>query len=84
MGGGLPQPQPERGNLQATLASSTVGPLQSPGVSHHPITCRGDLRYEPDGTLCCEHASVPPEGVRTRLCVGHSLALLLIELAQHL
>lgn len=75
---------PNGGKLQATLASSTAGPPQAPGVSHHPITCRGDLRYEPDGTFCCEHASVPPEDIRTRLCVDHSLALLLIELAQHL
>jgi hypothetical protein len=67
-------------NLQAALAASSAGP-QAAGAPHHPITCRSDLRYEPDGTFCCEHASVPPTDLRTRLCVAHSVAVLLLELA---
>lgn len=73
---------PEGINLQATLASASAG--EQVVAPHHPITCRSDLRYEPDGTLCCEHASVPPEDPRTRLCVHHSVAVLLIELARQL
>ncbi|MGH8973673.1 MAG: hypothetical protein ACRD0C_10780 [Acidimicrobiia bacterium] len=66
-------------NLQATLASASAGPGAT--GPHHPITCRSDLRYEGDGTLRCEHASVPPDDLRTRWCVDHSVAVLLIELA---
>lgn len=73
-------PAPEGVNLQATLAAATIGPQAV--APHHPITCRSDLRYESDGALCCEHASVPPEDLRTRLCVDHSVAVLLIEFAR--
>lgn len=69
-------------NLQATLsASSAMPPPEGYPIPHHPITCGGELRYAEDGTFGCEHAEVPPGDLRTRQCIDHSLALLLIELA---
>jgi len=73
-------------NLQATLStSSAVGNEEAAMVRpHHPITCASDLRFEPDGTLTCEHATAPSDDQRTLVCVNHSLALLLMELALEL
>jgi hypothetical protein len=73
-------------NLQATLSSATApGGPQVPTVHpHHPITCVSELRLEADGTFACEHTSAPSGDPRTQGCLNHSLALLLIELAQHL
>jgi|GraSoiStandDraft_4_1057263.scaffolds.fasta_scaffold2972444_2 hypothetical protein len=73
-------------NLQATLssASATAGPDASTVLPHHPITCPSDLRLEPDGTLACQHSTAPSGDGRTQSCLNHSLALLLIELAQSL
>ena len=69
-------------NLQATLSSSSAGDNAAPSVQpHHPITCTSALRLEPDGSLVCEHAAAPAEDQRTRSCLNHSLALLLMELA---
>ena len=70
-------------NLQATLSSSSaLGNDTATGVRpHHPITCNSTLRLEPDGSLACDHAEAPGDDQRTRVCVNHSLALLLIELA---
>ncbi|MGH9039202.1 MAG: hypothetical protein ACRDZ3_03130 [Acidimicrobiia bacterium] len=72
-------------NLQATLsASSATGPWETFVAPHHPITCSGELRYEPDGCLRCDHAMAPPGDVRTQFCLDHSVALLLIELSTDL
>lgn len=67
-------------NLQATLsATSADQTLYSP---HHPITCNSMLAYHEDGRFECEHASVPADDQRTKHCLDHSIALLLIEIAQ--
>jgi hypothetical protein len=73
-------------NLQATLSSASATTNDQTPVArpHHPITCSSHLRLEPDGSFMCDHASVPADDQRTRFCVNHSLALLLIELAQEL
>ena len=71
--------------LQATLSSaSALAPDAGTLNPHHPITCSSELRLEPDGTLACEHATAPAGDPRTRSCLNHSLALLLVELAQSL
>jgi hypothetical protein len=72
-------------NLQGTLSSSSAGTPPDEAVSpHHPITCTTELRLEDDGTFACRHASAPSGDLRTRSCINHSVALLLIELAQEL
>lgn len=74
-GGGNSAPQ-----LQSTIAAATAtGDTEV--HPHHPITCTSKIYYEEDGTFRCEHASAPPDNVRTQQCLTHSLALLLIELA---
>ena len=71
--------------LQSTLSSASAcvdGRLVAP---HHPITCaRGELRYEEDGAFSCDHGAVEPHDPRTQACIVHSIALLIIELAQEL
>jgi len=37
-----------------------------------------------DGSLVCDHEVTPANDERTRFCVNHSLALLLLELAYEL
>jgi len=73
-------------NLQATLSSaSATGDEAATSVRpHHPITCTSALRLEPDGSLVCDHAAAPAGDQRTRSCLNHSLALLLMELALEL
>ena len=73
-------------NLQATLSSATAtaGPRLPTVDPHHPITCASELRLEPDGTFACEHSEAPSGDPRTQFCLNHSVALLLIELAQTL
>jgi hypothetical protein len=72
-------------NLQATLSLSSANGSEEPIVKpHHPITCSSPLRYEQDGTFACGHAVVPPGDVRTQSCLDHTVALLLLELCQHL
>ena len=71
-------------NLQATLSSSSVTDAEPTVRPHHPITCATDLRLETDGSLACEHAEAPSDDPRTRFCLNHSLALLLMELALEL
>jgi hypothetical protein len=72
-------------NLQATLSSCSASGDEAAVVRpHHPITCTSELRLEPDGSLLCDHAAAPADDQRTRACVNHSLALLLIELALNL
>lgn len=70
-------------NLQGTLsaASAVAGHPVSP---HHPITCASNLRLEEDGAFACEHAAVPADDMRTRQCIEHSIAMLLIEVAVQL
>jgi hypothetical protein len=74
-GGGL--------KLQATLSSSSsgTGEVLTP---HHPITCNGDLRFEVDGSLACNHSAAPPDDIRTQFCIDHSISLLLMELSAEL
>ncbi len=72
-------------NLQATLsASSAMSTPEGAPTPHHPITCTSKLRFEEDNTFGCEHAEVPPGDLRTQYCLGHTVALLLIELARDL
>ena len=71
-GGGL--------KLQATLSSSSSGTGETL-VPHHPITCNGQLRFEEDGSFCCEHTAAPPGDIRTQFCIDHSISLLLMELS---
>ncbi len=72
-------------NLQSTLSSSSATADVAAAIRpHHPITCTSDLRLEPDGSLLCEHAAAPAGDQRTRACLNHSLALLLMELALNL
>jgi hypothetical protein len=72
-------------NLQATLSlSSATGPDEPIIKPHHPITCSSPLRYEEDGSFACQHASVPPDDVRTQSCLDHTVALLLMELIEKL
>lgn len=70
--------------LQASLAAASAGTYADLPKPHHPITCDGNLRYLEDGTFACPHTAVPPEDVRTKLCLDHSVALLLVELAREL
>ena len=74
-GGGL--------KLQATLSSSSSGTGETL-APHHPITCNGDLRFEDDGRLRCDHTEAPPDDVRTQFCIDHSISLLLMELSANL
>lgn len=72
-------------NLQATLSASTAtGPWETFVVPHHPITCAGELHYDSDGCLSCDHAIAPPGDLRTQFCLDHSVALLLVELSSEL
>lgn len=72
-------------NLQATLsASSAMPPPEGYPIPHHPICCGDDLRYEEDESFSCPHSTVPPGDPRTKACVNHSLALLIIELGRNL
>ncbi len=73
-------------NLQATLSSSSgTGNDAATSIQpHHPITCSSALRLEPDGSLTCDHAEASGDDERTRFCLNHSLALLLMELASDL
>ena len=69
--------------LQATLSSSSSGTGETL-VPHHPITCNGHLRFEDDGSLCCDHTEAPPGKVRTQFSIDHSSSLLLMELSASL
>lgn len=67
-------------NLQSALSFSSAAHAEDLVKPHHPITCRTNLRLEPDGALCCDHAAAPPDDHRTQHCIDHSIALLLVEL----
>jgi hypothetical protein len=66
-------------NLQATLSASSA--MAGDVMPHHPITCTSTLWFHEDGTLQCEHARTEPGDERTKYCIDHSIALLLIEVA---
>ena len=76
VGSGTPQ-------LQSTISASTSDNDNSV-YPHHPITCPSKLYYEEDGTFSCEHATAPPDNPRSKQCVNHSIALLIIELGMAL
>lgn len=66
--------------LQSTISAATsgVGELP-PGVLHHPITCTSELGFDSEGVLSCSHYKVPADDMRTKACLVHSLAILIIE-----
>lgn len=69
--------------LQAVLASTSI--MDEPTNYHHPIACyEGGLRLDGDGALHCDHATAGPDSPRTRTCLNHSVAVLLMELAANL
>ena len=69
--------------LQSTISAATSG-SGSEVNPHHPITCTGNIYYDEDGTFRCEHATAPPDNARSKQCVSHSIALLIIELGMKL
>lgn len=70
-------------DLQGVLAASN--PPGEISAQHHPISCRSDtLWLAEDGSMGCEHGSVSPESRRTRGCIDHSIAILIIEEASKL
>lgn len=73
--GGMSAPQ-----LQSTCSAATSGVL-SPGLQgpHHPITCTSKLYWDEDDTFSCEHSSVPGDDPRSKSCLIHSMALMIIE-----
>jgi hypothetical protein len=71
-------------SLQAALSSSTAGASEVAVLPHHPITCRGELWLGDDGSFSCDHATAPSGEARSQLCIDHSIAILLVELAQEL
>lgn len=83
MSGFIPGGSSGNSQLQSTIAAATAAG-HSDVLPHHPITCGDKIYYEEDGTFRCEHATSPPENVRSQQCVTHSMALLLIELAMQL
>jgi hypothetical protein len=71
-------------DLQATLAAANPQTDPAP-VPHHPLACReGRLWLDDDGRMGCEHAQVPADDRRTRGCIDHSVAILLLEEAAKL
>jgi hypothetical protein len=71
-------------SLQGALSSASAGASDVAVLPHHPITCQSSLEFHGDGRLSCEHATAPPGEVRTQLCLDHSVAILLLELARQL
>lgn len=67
--------------LQSTISAATsgIGELP-PGVPHHPITCTDDIHFDEDGSFSCKHSEVPAGDPRTKACLIHSLAILIIEI----
>lgn len=70
-------------NLQATLSAASA-PSAANYEPHHPICCQTTLRLEEDNSFSCDHLTVPADDPRTRSCIDHSVALLIIELASKL
>lgn len=72
-------------NLQATIASATSTVGWEIVTPHHPIVCNaGELFYDEDGVLSCEHVKPEKGDGRTQQAVNHSVAMLLFELASKL
>ena len=66
--------------FQSAVSSTTSCNWKLPdGDPHHPITCTDKIYFDEHGTFACEHGEVPPDDERTKACLNHSLALLLIE-----
>jgi len=63
-------------SLQATLSASSAGLSD---MLHHPITCQSKLWLHENGSLECEHHKAEPDDPRTRACIDHTIALLLLE-----
>lgn len=69
-------------NLQSTVSSATAdgslaGTINGP---HHPITCGvGELYYDEDGTMRCDHSSAPPDNPRNQAILDASMAILLFQ-----
>lgn len=71
--------------LQSTCSAATAGCSTNPeNMVHHPITCTGNLAYDEDGSLSCDHQKMEPDDPRTQAVLNHSMALLIIELAMSL
>jgi hypothetical protein len=71
--------------LQPILSSSSAFVETEDAVRpHHPVTCSDNLRYDDEGRLECDHASAPPDDLRTRFCLHYSVSLLLLELVNDL
>lgn len=74
---------PTRGDvaLQSTLATATQD--LSTCSPHHPIQClhSGNLYFEEDNSLHCDHASASPDDARTLAALQTSIAILILELA---
>ena len=70
-------------SLQQTIGHGTAG-VGGQYQPHHPSLCNGRLALHEDGTLECDHLSVPADDLRTQCCVNHSVAILLLELAARL
>lgn len=70
----------DNSRLQTTISAAT-STGQSDIHPHHPITCPGHISYDEDGTFRCQHATAPPDNLRSQQCVTHSIALLIVELA---
>lgn len=75
----------EMPKLQVTLSAGSASAHRADhAVPHHPIICASKLRYYEDGSFACAHATIPPGDLRTKLCIDHSIALLLVELSHEL
>lgn len=68
--------------LQAVLSQSSCYSNLESVKPHHPITCSSGLRYSDH--LECDHVAVAVDDRRTKFCIDHSIAVLLIELASKL
>ena len=69
--------------LQPILSAASAFVEVDGGVRpHHPVTCSGNLRYDDDGALACDHASAPAGDHRTQFCLYYSVSLLLLELLE--
>lgn len=69
-------------NLQATLSSGTAdtslaGEVKGP---HHPITCStGDLFFDDDNTMRCDHSSAPANNPRNQAILDASISILIFQ-----
>lgn len=69
-------------NLQGTLAASTADSALAGEIEgkHYPITCvTGPLYFYEDHTFACEHATAPPDNIRTQAALDAMAAILIME-----